>query len=320
MMQRRLKNSSKIEKGKISLSNTTGKVMNILSWEKTGRYVKIEGDSIFVMESGKSKKTIVILHGYPTSSYDYKAVLPLLSGNFRVVIHDHIGFGLSDKPANYSYSLMEQADRALLLWLKLGIKKAHLVAHDYGTSIATEIIARRNIGFEPVKLESLTLCNGSVHIELAKLKIIQKLLRNKTLGPLVARLSSKRIFQRNMQQLWFDKDKLSQAEIDSMWQLLIMNNGKAALPRITQYLRERVILWHRWVGALKASHLKSNILWGNNDPITGGDIARLHHSEMPGSTLRILDNIGHYPMIENPDVWANELLALLRTETGKRVR
>jgi pimeloyl-ACP methyl ester carboxylesterase len=291
--------------------------MSLPNWEKSGRYVDIEGDSMFIIESGKSKETIVILHGYPTSSYDYRAVLPALSRKFRVVIHDHLGFGLSAKPSNYSYSLMEQTDRALLLWLKLGIKKAHLVAHDYGTSIATEIIARRNMGFEPVKLESLTLCNGSVHIELAKLKVIQKLLRNKTLGPLVARLSSKRIFKRNMQQLWFDKGKLSAAEVDAMWQLLILNKGKAALPRITQYLRERELFWYRWVGALKVSNLKSNILWGNNDPITGGDIARLHHEEMPGSTLRILDDLGHYPMIEDPDLWAKELLALLRTESGR---
>lgn len=285
--------------------------MNISSWREAGRHITIEGHSVFVIEAGNAKDTIVILHGYPTSSYDYKSVLPLLSKDFRVVIHDHIGFGLSDKPVDYSYSLMEQADRATLLWLKLGIKSAHLVAHDYGTSIATEIIARRNIGVEPVKLESLTLCNGSVHIELAKLKVIQKLLRNRTLGPIVARLSSKRIFKRNMQQLWFDRSKLPEAEINSMWELLTMNEGKKALPRITQYLRERELFWHRWVGALKKSTLKSHILWGNNDPITGGDIARLHHEEMPGSTLRILDKIGHYPMIEAPDLWAGELLGLL---------
>ncbi|MCE9598291.1 MAG: alpha/beta hydrolase [Spirochaetia bacterium] len=287
--------------------------MDISNWEKAGQYITIENHAIFVMDSGSTKDTIVILHGYPTSSYDYKAVLPLLVPHFRVVIHDHLGFGLSDKPTDYSYSLMEQADRALLIWQKLGIKQAHLLAHDYGTSIATELIARRNFGFEAVKLESLTLCNGSVHIELAKLRLIQKLLRNRWIGPIIAQLSSKRIFRKNMRQLWFDKSKLSEAEVDSMWELLTMKGGKKALPRITQYLRERELFWHRWVGALKKSNLKSNILWGNNDPITGGDIAKLHHEEMPGSTLRILDKIGHYPMIEEPGRWATELLDLLKT-------
>jgi len=81
--------------------------VNIPSWREAGRHITIEGHSVFVIEAGNAKDTIVILHGYPTSSYDYKSVLPLLSKDFRVVIHDHIGFGLSDKPVDYSYSLME---------------------------------------------------------------------------------------------------------------------------------------------------------------------------------------------------------------------
>jgi len=86
------------------------------------------------------------------------------------------------------------------------------------------------MGFEPVKLQSLTLCNGSVHIELAKLRIIQKLLRNQRIGPLIAQLSSKRIFKKNIKNLFYDKSKLSEDEINSMWELLILNEGKKALP------------------------------------------------------------------------------------------
>ena len=289
--------------------------MSIAEWKSQGQYIELDGDRVFAMDSGgdSQRHTIVILHGYPTSSYDYKDVLPLLSKDYRVIIHDHTGFGLSDKPRDYSYSLFEQADRALLVWRSLGVKEAHLVAHDYGTSVATELIARRNMGFEPIELRSLTLCNGSVHIELAKLRIIQKLLRNHTLGPIVARLSSKRIFRKNMRELWHDPSLLTEEEIDSMWELLTMNEGKKALPQITQYLRERERFWHRWVGALRKSNLKANILWGNEDPITGGNIARVHHEEMSGSKLNILEGLGHYPMIEDPERWANALLTGLRS-------
>ena len=283
--------------------------MNISDWERAGQGLQIEGNSIFCMESGAGSETIVILHGYPTSSFDFKDVLPLLAKQYRVIVHDHIGFGLSDKPADYSYSLMEQADRALLVWRALGVERAHLVAHDYGTSIATELVARRNMGFEPIKLESLTLCNGSVHIELAKLRFIQKLLRNRTLGPLVAQLSSKRIFRKNMRKLWANPSTLPEAEIDAMWELLIRDNGKDALPRITQYLRERQLFWHRWVGGLKVTNLHTHILWGNEDPITGGAIARIHHEEMAGSRLTLLEGVGHYPMIEAPERWATALLS-----------
>lgn len=289
--------------------------MNLTTWKESGSYVSVGGQRLFVMDRGNGDETIVILHGYPTSSFDFKTVLPLLTEKYRVIVHDHTGFGLSDKPLDYSYSVMEQADRALVLWSKLGIEKAHLVAHDYGTTIATEIIARRNLGpdFLPIKLQSLTLSNGSVHIELAKLRFIQKLLRNKRIGPLVARLSSKRIFTKNMRELWYDPSTLSSEEIDAMWELVTMNGGKKVLPMITQYLRERELFWHRWVGALQANQLRTLFLWGKHDPITGEDIARVHHTEMPGSTLRILDDAGHYPIVEAPSRWANGLLEFLKT-------
>ena len=59
---------------------------------------------------------LLILHGYPSSSHDYLAALPRLTQNYRVVLHDHLGFGLSQKPSDYSYSLLEQAEVALALW------------------------------------------------------------------------------------------------------------------------------------------------------------------------------------------------------------
>ncbi len=289
--------------------------MKAEDWRARGAYHTLNGQSLFVVDTGAEgahdQPTLVLLHGYPTSSHDYYRVLDDLAGNYRVVIHDHLGFGLSDKPRDYSYSLLEQADVALLLWQRLGVRSAHVFGHDYGTSVATELLARWNRGFRPVHLESMTLCNGSMHIELAKLRVIQKLLRNHTLGPLVARLSSQRVFNRNMRRLWHDPDTLSQSDLDTMWELLTRDGGKAVLPNITQYLRDRVLFWHRWLGALQQGQLPLGFLWGAEDPIVGADVAEVHHSEAPGSRLTVLDRVGHYPMLEAPDRWTEALLELI---------
>lgn len=287
--------------------------MNVEQWKARGAVHTIHGRKIFAVDTGGSddKPTLVILHGYPTSSHDYHHVLPDLAARFRVIVHDHLGFGLSDKPRDYSFALMEQTDFAVLLWQALGVKAAHVVAHDYGTSLATELLARWNLGFRPIQLHSITLSNGSVHIELARLRLIQKLLRNQTLGPVVARLTSQRVFNRNMRQLWHDPSTLPDTELDAMWELLIRDDGKAALPKLTQYLRDRVLFWNRWVGALRQSQLPLGFLWGAEDPITGRDIANVHHAESPGSRLTVLDNVGHYPMIEAPRRWTDGLLAML---------
>jgi pimeloyl-ACP methyl ester carboxylesterase len=290
--------------------------MNVDEWRAGGAYHTLHGRTLFVVDTGsdsadEDKPTLVLLHGYPTSSHDYHRVLSDLAAHYRVIVHDHLGFGLSDKPRDYSYALHEQTDFALLLWQHLGVKSAHLFAHDYGTSVATELLARWNLGFRPLALESITLCNGSVHIELARLRLIQKLLRNETLGPVVARLSSQRVFNRNMRQLWYDPTTLPNTDLDTMWELLIRDGGKAVLPKITQYLRDRVLYWHRWVGALRHSRLPLNFLWGAEDPITGRNVAELHHAEAPGSRLTVLDNVGHYPMLEAPRRWTDALLTLL---------
>ena len=61
----------------------------------------------------------------------------------RIILFDMAGYGLSDKPVEgFTYSLMEQADLALQVWQHLGVKGGHLLAHDMGDSVATELVAR----------------------------------------------------------------------------------------------------------------------------------------------------------------------------------
>lgn len=186
-----------------------------------------------------------------------------------------------------------------------------MLAHDYGTSVATELLARWIRGFRPIDLASFTLCNGSIHIEKARLRLVQKLLLSRRLGPLTARLTNRAIFEVNMRRLWHDPSTLAQEDLDVMWQLLEHDGGKQVIPQITQYLRDRRTYWHRWVGALEATPLPTAFVWGTEDPIVGGDVARLHHEETPGSQLRLLEGVGHYPMLEAPQRWANAVLEVV---------
>ena len=126
--------------------------MNLEEWTRLGSYVTVHGRRMFVVDTGgEDLPTLVILHGYPTSSHDYHEVLPTLAKHYRVIVHDHIGFGLSEKPHDYSYSLIEQTDQAIMLWRELGVTSARVFAHDYGTSVATELLARWNRGLRPVE-------------------------------------------------------------------------------------------------------------------------------------------------------------------------
>lgn len=285
--------------------------MNAEDWKSRGTYVEVLGHRVFVVDSGaRDAPAIALLHGYPTSSLDYHRVWPRLEERFRVIAHDHLGFGLSDKPRDYSYSLIEQADVAAMVWRALGVARVHVVAHDYGTSVATELLARWMRGFRPIAIESITLCNGSMHIELARLRVVQKLLLSR-LGGLTARLTNAWIFERNMRKLWADPSTLSDAELAVMWALLTRDGGKHVLPQITQYLHDRRKFWHRWIHALQNSPLPLSFVWGTEDPVVGRDVALLHHGESPGSELRLLEGVGHYPMLEAPERWIDAVFDTL---------
>lgn len=153
-------------------------------------------------------------------------------------MHDHLGFGFSPRPKDASYSLKDQASRAIAVWELLRIERAHLVAHDYGTSVATELLARRERGELPVELQSVTLCNGSVHIELATMSLIQKLVPMPIVADVLARLASYRLFAKQMRRITAD-GLLAEQEIEAMWELQTRDGGGEVLPKIARYVAER---------------------------------------------------------------------------------
>ena len=280
-------------------------------WKSKGKFIQVNNNRLFVIDTNNgintSQKSMVILHGYPTSSFDYYKVLPELSKNYRVILHDHLGFGFSDKPKDVNYSLVTQADIALELWRQLGLKKIFLFAHDYGTSVATEIIARYNANELDIEIEQLILTNGSIHIELSQLRTIQKLLKHKFLGKYVAKLTNFLIFKKNMKNIYFDTSKVTDNELKEMWKLIELNGGRKVIHKLTQYINERYLHWDRWIGALKKTQISTKIIWAKNDPIAVHAIAKLLAKEIPNNTLYWIENTGHFLMLENP----KELLELI---------
>ena len=284
--------------------------MTALEWRNKGRFVTVFGRKIFVIDtsanvnsSNSEKEIIVLLHGYPTSTYDYYKVLPQLSEKYRVILHDHLGFGFSDKPLDYSYSLIEQADIALQLWKQLDLKAVTLLAHDYGTSIGTEILARHNRQQLDLQINTLLLCNGSIHIELSQLRTIQKLLKNKYTGKWVAKLTSYALFSKNLRNVYFDKTKATEKEFVEIWKQLEHNNGRAVIHLLSAYMVERYTFWHRWVGALKETSIPTKIIWAKKDPVAVAEIEALLATEIPNNKLYWIENCGHFPMLECPEEW-----------------
>ena len=283
-------------------------------WRCDGRYETVFGLQIHVRTVGpEDAPHLLILHGFPTFSLDFRHVLPALAEHFRVVLHDHPGFGLSDKPdpQSYSYSLIDQAEVAAALWGRLGVERGHVLAHDYGTSVATELLARRERGLLPFEIDSVTLSNGSVHLDLARLTLAQRILRRPQLGLWFARWVGRRFFGRRIRAILGRPEAVSEEELDALWAGLTHAQGRERIPAISSYLGDRTRFEARFVGPLTRLDLPAHVLWGRRDPVAVAAIAERLAGEIPGSRLTWLDDLGHYPMLEDPEAYSGEVLDFL---------
>jgi pimeloyl-ACP methyl ester carboxylesterase len=274
------------------------------AWRARGRTIDVPEGRVFVVELGDATDgatPVLVLHGFPTSSWDFVDVARLVSEKRRVVLFDFLGFGYSDKPDDHGYSLFEQTDVALLVARACSLTRVHVWAHDMGTSVATELCARRERGLLPFAIESVVLLNGSVHIEMASLTLGQHLLLS-PIGDLFARASTKRVFAAQMRRI-FGRPP-NEEDLDAMWMLLARDGGARRLSAIIEYVRERTRFRRRWIGALERLDVPALIAWGKKDPVCALAIAEQLAKEIPKSELTIWEDLGHYPQVEAPDVVA----------------
>lgn len=253
----------------------------------------------------------MLLHGFPESSVDFHDALPQLVSGGRVVAPDFLGFGLSDKPHPHTYSLFEQADLVEVVLRALGVRRAHLVAHDMGTSVAAELAARVRHGLLGFELGSLLLTNGSVYIEMAVLTPSQKLLRLPAIGPAFARLASYPVFRAQARRIV--GRPVTDEALRDMFDLMVHDGGRAVLPSLIGYIAERHRFAERWCGALRALDVPTRIVWGQRDPVAVAAIGDRLAREMPRATLLRLEDVGHFTPLEAPGELAREA-NLLRLE------
>jgi pimeloyl-ACP methyl ester carboxylesterase len=271
------------------------------AWRRRGRTLRAGDGQVWMVDVPGADATadaVLVLHGFPASSFDFVAAVDLVARRRRVVLFDFPGFGLSCKPADLGYSLFEQADVALEVARAAGLSRAHVWAHDMGTSVATELLARRERGLCPLDVRSVTLMNGSVHVELAQLTVGQKVLRS-PLGPAFARLNNRATFVAQLRRTFARPP--DDATLEAMWELLARDDGAARMASTIAYVAERRRFRRRWIGALERCDVPLLVAWGRLDPVAVMAIAERIARGTPGARLEAWDDVGHWPQIEAPE-------------------
>jgi pimeloyl-ACP methyl ester carboxylesterase len=287
-----------------------GLTPRVQAWRDRGASEDVGGHRIHVFRQDGEGPLMLMLHGFPSSSYDWKLLLDELPGR-SVLAYDCLGFGLSDKPVDHDYSLVEQADIAEELVARHGGGgPVFFVGHDMGTSVATELMARDIDGALDMNLVGGLLFNGSMIQDAASPTLGQKLLRGR-LGPLAARLSSERFFRQQFGSIFSPDHPLTDEEAADQWCLIAHGGGNRIGHKLIVYMDERMRRADRWYGALRDWPKPLHLVWAMLDPVATTNVLDGVRELRPQAPLTSLEDLGHYPQIEDPARLARAVSAAL---------
>lgn len=287
------------------------------AWRSGGRTFAFGGHDIFYRDEAgapNERGALLLIHGYPTSSWDWHAIWPGLRGEFsRLIAPDMLGFGFSAKPRDHDYSILEQAALHEALLAQLKVTRVHVLAHDYGDTVAQELLVRhldrQASGARGLEILSCTLLNGGLFPETHRARPVQKLL-NSPLGPLLTRLMNRKSFGKSFSAVFGARTRPSEAELDDYWSLIERGGGHRIMHRLIKYIPERRAHRERWVGALQKTPVPLRLINGPDDPVSGAHMVARYREVVGKGEIISLPGIGHYPQVEDPE----GVLRALRSE------
>lgn len=292
----------------------TAYAMKLSEWKEKGDYFTYKGHQIFTIDEGKGED-LLLIHGFPTASWDWWQMWDVLASQYRVLTLDMLGFGFSAKPRDYPYSILDQADLIEQLLASKDITKVKILSHDYGDTVAQELLARYNgrqeNGKKSVELESICFLNGGLFPETHSPLLVQKLLMS-PVGGLIGRLFTREKLAKNFRKIFGPHTQPTEEELDAFWELVSNSGGRYIFHLLIRYMQERRDHRERWVGAMQQAGIPLRLIDGVVDPISGKHMADRYRALIPSPDVVELEKIGHFPLIEAPEAVLEHYLAFLQ--------
>jgi pimeloyl-ACP methyl ester carboxylesterase len=282
------------------------------TWDTTTYHREmVDGVGIFYREAGpKDAPTIVLLHGFPSSSREFDTLIPLLAVRYHLIAPDFPGFGQSDtpSPSTYGYTFDHLAQTTDLLLDELKISRYALYLHDYGAPVGFRIAVAH-----PERVQALIIQNGNAYKEglgpnWAKIAeywanpAAHPEMMNAFLSLEVTRLrhtSGTSHPDRYNPDTWTDEyNHLSQPG---------QREIQADLLRDYKTNVDSYPVWQAWLRQHKPPTL---VVWGKNDPSFVAAGAEAFKRDLPDAEIHLLD-AGHFALDEKTDEIANLILAFM---------
>jgi pimeloyl-ACP methyl ester carboxylesterase len=278
------------------------------SWQPAADVPAVE---IFHLEIGDpAAPALLLIHGWPTSSIDWYAVADQLSERFRVCALDFPGYGFSDKPPGWGYSLARDEELIeFYLAEVVGADSCVIAGHDRGDSVALLHAARCTDGRSATRLEHLILSNGNIFLPLSNLTAAQRLMLDAQSWPQLAPMLTPSALAQGMGATTFTPPrKADDPEIEALTATFAHADGTRVLHETIQYLVERSKDEQAWLARLAYAPFPVTLVWGLYDMVSPPRVASYVWNEYlmlrpAGSRLYFVPDANHYLQADRPDAF-----------------
>jgi len=294
------------------------------SWRPAG--ADASSVEIFHVEIGDPEAPVLLLiHGWPTSSFDWSAVASRLSPSFRVCALDFPGYGFSDKPQGWGYSLAR--DEELIEFYLAEVIGAHtgvIVAHDRGDSVALLHAARCAQGRSAMRLEHLVLSNGNIFLPLSNLTSAQRQMLDERSWPQIAAVLSAPGLAAALGASTFTPPRVAgDPEVEALSAIFGHDDGVKVLHETIQYLSERARDEQVWLAGLSQAQFPATMVWGLRDAVAPPRVASYVWNEYlmrkpGGNRLYFIPDANHYLQVDRPDAFVQVLDHALQPSDGQQ--
>ena len=292
-----------------------------VSWEKVAdkihhaehsHFVDVDGATVHYQEFGEpNNPTLLLIHGFTASTYVWHAVAPRFADEgFHVVAVDLLGFGYSEKPASFEYTIEAQARMIARLMNRLGIGTATLVGSSYGGAVALTVALDY-----PERVEKLVLVDAVINDDVKNHPIL-RLASIPAIGELVTPflVDSKRFMKMRMQGTIAPENHhlITKDRIESVIRPLSAANAHRAFLLTSRN-------WNANRIEKDAQFVKhpTLIIWGENDTVIPIENGEKLYSSILNSRFVVLKNCGHVPQEEKADDFVGVVTEFCRDRKGR---
>ena len=263
--------------------------------------------AVFHVEAGRAEDPVLVLvHGFPTCSVDWHEVFDLLAGRYRVCALDLPGYGFSDKPVGWGYSLARDAE-LLDHYVRevLGVTSLSILAHDRGSSVALNYVLGRVAGESPT-ITHLALTNANIFLPLSNLTAFQRLVLDPARAPEVLAALTPEMLAAGMGEVTYSPPRPAQhPDVSALAATFAHDDGVAVLHETIQYLVERAAHEREWLTRLAGLDVPTTLIWGLLDTVSPPRVAARVWDEFlmlkPGRNLfYLVPGANHYLQVDRP--------------------